>query len=373
MAVSPGGLSPRLRPAPSQRKPDADEIFATFPTPALVIGPRGEIDSANVAALTLFNTGVGHLRELGAARLLGELGSMFVDRDDEALRRAYDIGLKTADGGGFNVDIAIATIPDRPGWRVAAIHPRGSARLGERRAGRDKAQLSAVGAAAMLAHEIKNPLSGIRGAAQLLASNADPDSAELTTLIREEVDRIAKLIDRMEGFTDSRAMLRAPLNIHTVLDHVFELATTGFGKDAEIVREYDPSLPDIIGNRDALVQIFLNLLKNAIEATENKAKPHVVIQTAYRHGISVRKDAGQGRLALPIEVAIRDNGSGAPEALVAHLFDPFVTSKRTGTGLGLALVDKLVTDHESIVEYQRDEAGSETIFRVLLPRAGETL
>ncbi|MBC7985746.1 MAG: hypothetical protein H7X93_03625 [Sphingomonadaceae bacterium] len=223
----------------------------------------------------------------------------------------------------------------------------------------------------MLAHEIKNPLSAIRGAAQLIG-DSDPAASELTALIRKEVDRIAALIDRMESFTDGRSLARAPLNIHSVLDHVCEIAGKGFGDGVAIARHYDPSLPEIVGNHDALVQVFLNLLKNAVEAIENSSNGTVSINTAYRHGVSVRGREGEGRLALPIEVSVRDNGPGAPDELAGHIFEPFVTTKRSGTGLGLALADKIVADHDAIIEYHRDREASESVFRVLLPRAGGT-
>jgi two-component system, NtrC family, nitrogen regulation sensor histidine kinase GlnL len=219
----------------------------------------------------------------------------------------------------------------------------------------------------MLAHEIKNPLSGIRGAAQLLETVVDPDHAPLTRLIRDEVDRVAELIDRMEGFTDTRPLDLAPQNIHAILEHARAVATRGFADTVRVREVYDPSLPDILGHRDSLVQVLINLLKNAAEALGSLGGT-ITITTAYRHGLHVRGADGEPRRSLPIEVCVIDDGPGARTDIAAHLFDPFVTSKPTGRGLGLALVQKLIADHGGLIEYAREGRPERTVFRILLPR-----
>jgi two-component system nitrogen regulation sensor histidine kinase GlnL len=228
-----------------------------------------------------------------------------------------------------------------------------------------------MGAAAMLAHEIKNPLSGIRGAAQLLEASVDADAQDLTRLIRNEVDRVAALIDRMEGFTDTRPLDLAAINIHAVLGHARDVALRGFARGLTIREVYDPSLPAVLGHRDTLVQVIINLLKNAAEAMKPTGGRTIVLTTAYRHGLSMRNAKGPGRHLLPIEVCVIDDGPGAPAEIAEHLFDPFVTSKRSGGGLGLALVDKLVADHGGMIEYAREGTPEKTVFRILLPRAKE--
>ncbi len=265
-----------------------------------------------------------------------------------------------------------APLPERAGWRVVTIHLHAPAHLVGRAANRAGGGLTAVGAAAMLAHEIKNPLSGIRGAAQLLEASVDHASRDLTRLIRDEVDRVAALIDRMEGFTDTRPLELSPQNIHAVLGHAREVALQGFARGRQIREVYDPSLPAVLGHRDSLIQILINLIKNAAEATQEGGQP-ITLRTAYRHGVSLRRSEGDQRLPLPIEVCVVDEGEGAPPQIADHLFDPFVTSKRSGGGLGLALVDKLVADHGGIVEYAREGTPPRTIFRLLLPRASISL
>jgi two-component system nitrogen regulation sensor histidine kinase GlnL len=263
--------------------------------------------------------------------------------------------------------MTVAPWPAREGWRGVAVHGRATHDLNARRAGGPGRMLPAAAAAAMLAHEVKNPLSGIRGAAQLLEAGAAPEQVELTRLIRHEVDRIAGLIDRMEGLTDTRPRPRDAQNIHLILSHVRDLAKRGFAADHHIREAYDPSLPDVLGNRDSLVQVLLNLLKNAAEATGPSGT--ITLRTAYRQGFSIAPIGGGERLALPIEISVIDDGPGAPIAIADHLFDPFVTSKPAGTGLGLALVDKLIGDMGGIVEYAREGQPERTVFRILLPRA----
>ncbi|MFW2830184.1 two-component system sensor histidine kinase NtrB [Sphingomonas sp. ID0503] len=341
------------------------EVLFALPTPVLVIDAVGLVTDANVAAESLLNLG----RSAVIGRSIAEVIGHPLDAvSNDAPFTAYDLDISLPDGREKQADVMVAPLPDRPGWRAVTIHGRAPSHLASRRLEREGGMKSAVGAAAMLAHEIKNPLSGIRGAAQLLEATADADSADLTRLIRDEVDRIAALIDRMEGFTDTRPVTVEPQNIHAILGHVRDVASRGFARDVVIRELYDPSLPAVLGHRDSLIQVFLNLIKNAVEAM-GEAGGVVTLTTAYRHGVALAKGS-RDRRVLPIEVCVIDEGPGAPADLAQHMFDPFVTTKRSGGGLGLALVDKLMTDQGGMVEYAREGRPPRTVFRVLLPRVG---
>jgi two-component system nitrogen regulation sensor histidine kinase GlnL len=226
---------------------------------------------------------------------------------------------------------------------------------------------SVTGLASMLAHEIKNPLSGIRGAAQLLEQSVTAEELPLARLVREEVDRIVDLIDRVEVFGDDRPIEREPINIHVILDRVKLLARNGVARNISFAEEYDPSLPPVYGNRDQLVQVFLNLVKNAAEALERTPKPEIRFSTAFRPGIRISVQGVSQRISLPLEIVIEDNGPGVPPELMPILFDPFVTTKANGSGLGLALVAKIIGDHGGVID--ADSRPGRTRFRILLPVA----
>lgn len=340
--------------------PSASELIASLPAALLVIDGARIVRDCNAAAEALLNLALSAVVGRSVAEMIGhDLTSL----PPEQAFAAYDLDMILPVGRAWRGDLRAAPLPERPGWQVVTIHGRGShdAARSRDRSGR---VLPAVAAAAMLAHEVKNPLSGIRGAAQLLESGAPPEQAELTHLIRGEVDRIAALIDRMEGLTDTRPRAMEPLNIHAVLGHVRDLALSGFAAGRTIRELYDPSLPDALGNRDALIQILLNLLKNAAEASGPQGT--ITLRTAYHHGLSVALPEG-GRRSLPIELCVIDNGPGAPPEIADHLFDAFVSATPGGGGLGLAIVDKLVGEMGGIIEYAREN--KETVFRLLLPRA----
>jgi two-component system nitrogen regulation sensor histidine kinase GlnL len=264
------------------------------------------------------------------------------------------------------VDVYSGVLPDQPGLILLMMQQRAMAQMIERQLTHRAAARSMSGMAAVLAHEIKNPLSGIRGAAQLLEPALKDDDRALTQLICAETERIRKLVDRMEVFGDERPIAKEPVNIHDVLDHVRRIATTGFGRGVTIVADYDPSLPPVPGNRDKLVQAFLNLVKNAAEATlDSSESGRIVLSTSFRPGVRLSVPGSGARVSLPLMIEVEDNGLGVPEQLKPHLFDPFVTTKRSGTGLGLALVAKIIGDHGGVIEC--DSEPMRTIFRVLLP------
>jgi len=364
MALPGSGLIPFRRRGEAQSAPAA-ELLAAMPTPLLAIDAEGVVREANAAAEALLMLSRTAMVGIGVEQAIGHsLRSV----PSESPVVAYDQELSIAGGRTQRADLLVSPWPERAGWRVIALHLHPSAGPIARRSGNDGGRLTAAGAAAMLAHEIKNPLSGIRGAAQLLETGVDDQARALTRLIRDEVDRITALIDRMEGLGDTRPLELAPQNIHAILDHARQVAVQGFPPSIRMREVYDPSLPPVLGHRDSLVQVLINLLKNAAEAL-GPLGGTITLTTAYRHGVRMLTDKGDGRRSLPIEVCVVDDGPGAPSGLAEHLFDPFVTSKPSGRGLGLALVQKLVVDQGGIVEYAREGRPERTVFRLMLPRA----
>jgi two-component system nitrogen regulation sensor histidine kinase GlnL len=348
----------------------ADTVLNALPHPILMVGPDGKIVEANVAAEAFFEVSIPLLRR-HALRDLVPFGSPLLALIEQVRGRGaavneYRVDLSTPRTPGDRiVDLNVAPVPERPGHVVVMLQERTIADKMDRQMIHRGAARGVVALAAMLAHEIKNPLSGIRGAAQLLEQSAGEDDRTLTRLICDEADRIVKLVDRMEVFADERPVEREPVNIHVVLDRVKKLALSGFARHIKFVDTYDPSLPPVLANRDSLIQVFLNLVKNAAEAIGEAPDGQIELTTAFRPGVRLAVPGSKARVSLPLEFCVKDNGPGVPDDLMPHLFDPFVTTKPTGTGLGLALVAKIVGDHGGIIECESQPR--HTIFRVLMP------
>jgi two-component system nitrogen regulation sensor histidine kinase GlnL len=349
----------------------ADAVLNALPLPVITISSDGKIADANVAAETFFEVSVPLLRRQ-MLRDLVPFGSPLLTLVEQVRHRGaavneYKVDLSTPRNPGDRlVDLHVAPLPERPDHVVVMLQERTIADKMDRQLTHRGAARSVSALAAMLAHEIKNPLSGIRGAAQLLEQSAADDDRSLTRLICDEADRIVKLVDRMEVFSDERPVEREPVNIHVVLEHVKRLAQSGFARHIKFSETYDPSLPPVLGNRDQLVQVFLNLVKNAAESIgEGVTDGEINLTTAFRPGVRLQLPGSKTRVSLPLEFCVRDNGPGVPDDLRPHLFDPFVTTKPTGSGLGLALVAKIIGDHGGIIECESQSR--QTVFRVLMP------
>jgi two-component system nitrogen regulation sensor histidine kinase GlnL len=351
----------------------AGSIWASLPMPAILIDASNNILDVNPAAEIFLNA--------SAKAVIGGMVTHRLPTDTQlvdAFQRCRtnqsevyinDVDFRGPDRSHIQCNIQIAPLQDDPSALLLLISPRVIAdRLGRAR-GATSAAKSAIGMAEMLAHEIKNPLAGISGAAQLLAMNLTPEDRELTDLIVEETRRIVKLLEQVEQFGNIRAPERRAINLHDALDRARRSAQMGYASHMMIVEDYDPSLPATYADPDQLVQVFLNLIKNATEAAAG-AQGTIRLRTFYDHSLRLRRKDGTGA-ALPLQVEIIDDGPGIPTDIVADIFEPFVSGRENGTGLGLALVSKIMTDHGGWISVE--STPGKTVFRLSLPMAPKDL
>jgi two-component system nitrogen regulation sensor histidine kinase GlnL len=348
--------------------PDAAALLAALPNPVITLDREGMVRFVNPAAEQFFGVSAAALIGHPLSHVIAPHSPIFALAD--AVWRSggsiaeYDLLLEGPRFAARSVTIEGALAGEAAELLVLTLHERSMADKMDRQLTHRNAARSVTAMAAMLAHEVKNPLSGIRGAAQLLEQDADAAGRELTQLICDETDRIVALVDRMEAFAGYAPIRRDEVNIHEVLDRVRKIAQSGFARHLRVNEDYDPSLPPVHGDRDLLLQVFLNLVKNAAEAAPSTGG-EIVLTTGYRHGLRLAAPGGDGRRHLPLMVSVADNGGGIPDDLKPYLFDPFVTTKRNGTGLGLALVAKVIGDHGGVIEF--DSQPRRTVFRVFLP------
>ncbi len=334
----------------------------------IVVDQTQSVCFANTAAEEFFGMGMATLCQRTLPDLVAAdsplLGLVEQVRTRTRSVSEYGVDLGVPGTDRRPVDLQVTAVGEETGQLLVEIKERSIAKKMDRLLVHRGAARSVAGMAAVLAHEIKNPLSGIRGAAQLMESTVGEDDKALTRLIRDESDRICGLVDRMEVFADGRPAGIEPVNIHQVLEHVRMLAENGFARHVRFVERYDPSLPPVPGNRDQLIQVCLNLVKNAAEAVPEKGG-EISLSTGFRHGVRLAVPGSREMVGLPVEISVQDNGPGVPEDIRPHMFDPFVSNKGRGSGLGLALVAKVISDHGGVIEC--DSKPQKTLFRVLMP------
>lgn len=346
---------------------DFEAIWSALPTPAILISDDTRILSVNPAAEALLALSNKRMVDQQLRSFVGE-GSRILDVVEQVRERSvslaqYDVEFSWKDRLLRASALQATRVGTVDGAVLLLLTPRGLAEKMDRSLASRSAARSVTGMAAMLAHEIRNPLAGISGAAQLLAMNQDGADREITRLIETEIERIGELVNRVEQFGDMRALERQPVNIHDVIERSVRLAKAGYGSHVRIKDDYDPSLPPTLGDADQLLQVFQNLIKNACEAVP-KVGGLISVKTAFRPGVRLTMPGAKAS-GLPLEILIMDNGGGIPADLIEDIFDPFVSTKVNGSGLGLSLVSKVLTEHGGVIEC--DSEPGRTIFRVLLP------
>lgn len=355
----------------AMRAPDPAAMLSALSVPVVLLDTNNKFRFANQAAEQFLGLSTSQLTAMRLSDLLPEDNPIFSlisqVRDIDVTISDHDMSFESPRLRKHGITVQASPLPEEPGAVLLVLQDASAARALDRQLTFRSAARSVTGMAAILAHEVKNPLSGIRGAAQLLESSVAEADRELTVLIREEADRIRDLVDRMEVFGE-KPIERGPVNIHRVLERVRMLAQSGFAAHITMREVYDPSLPPVFGNRDQLVQVILNLVKNAAESisgSDSTANGEIMLTTAYQHGVRLAVPGTDQRMHLPLVVSVRDNGPGIGMDMMPHLFDPFVTSKPSGSGLGLALVAKIVADHGGLIEV--DSRPGRTEFRLHLP------
>ena len=376
--TSRGGLA-LVEPVSRRALPlDGMAMLSTLPVPTVLLDGDNGFRYANQAAEQFLGLSMLQLGHIGLDALLPRDNPIFAMlaqvRAHGTTISDHDLTLESPRLHKRGIILQAAPLAEEPGAVLLTLQDSSAARALDRQMAFRGAARSVSGMSAILAHEVKNPLSGIRGAAQLLEASVAEADRELTVLIRDEADRIRTLVDRMEVFGEKPIERRA-VNIHRVLEHVRRIAQNGFAQPLRVTEMYDPSLPPVWGNRDQLVQVLLNLVKNAAEAIlgdhdlATRGGGEIVLTTAYQHGVRLALPGSGERQHLPLVVTVRDNGPGIDEDIRPHLFEPFVSGKPSGSGLGLALVAKIVGDHGGLIEV--DSRPGRTEFRLCLPVLSE--
>ncbi|MEM9716499.1 MAG: ATP-binding protein [Pseudomonadota bacterium] len=331
---------------------DFEQIWGAMPFPAFVVDAYDRFQSVNSSAEHMIGKSDRQLNGIEIKRHFGPT-SVVMDTIQQARNTAgsvtrYGVDVGMIDGEDMSCSIYLSFLHEPKGIILVILVPNGASMKISQSLDNFVGGRSITGLASMLAHEIRNPLAGITGAAQLLAMSGGANEEELSGMIADEARRIGELVERVEQFGDQRPVEFSPVNVHTVLDTAVRSAKAGFGQNLSFTLNYDPSLPDVSADPDQLMQVFQNLLKNACEAVD-PARGHIRIQTFYNSGIKMLF-AGRTRVNLPLQIDITDNGPGIPDNLIADIFEPFISTKTNGSGLGLSLVSKIMAAHGGLID-----------------------
>ena len=349
-----------------------EKVIDQLPYPVFAISADYQFLFLNYASEAFFEKSRSLLKKTNLSEFFLEDSPLF-----GLLRRLHDgvssvgdqeLALVSPRLGRKTVNIQIAQLATQEGF-IISLQPRDMADQIRGQSLFRGAALSMSKMTSLLAHEIKNPLAGIKGAAQLIELDVNEELGELAQLIVGEADRIAGLLDRIEGMTGTGQINATPLNIHEILQHAINVTSASFGRHMVIERSFDPSLPPINADKELLIQCFVNLLKNACEASGDEGYLKIATSYALR---SISSATAQGKeLFLPMQIDIIDHGAGIAPAIKDVLFEPFISDKAEGSGLGLALVASVIADHNGVITVE-SQPGM-THFQILLPMMPEAI
>lgn len=348
------------------------DIIESLPTPLIVVDDEFNIIYINGAGEDFFMISRKNIQLYSLYSFFPKAYNIAdLIKKVKAKKRAiveYEVDIFTYNQIIKPITLYIAPFINNENYITISLHDYSIIKTIEEKASFHKVSRSVANMAALLAHEIKNPLSGIKGAAQLLENSLDGNDKELTTLICDEVERIKNLVDRT-GIFYNQTLQISDVNIYSVLAHVKKIAENGFASSIIIKTIYDPSLPLIKADKDLLIQVFINLIKNAAEAIgSNRKDGEITLIIGYEPNLVMNISKANKRMTLPLMITIRDNGPGIPETIKQRLFEPFISGRPNGTGLGLALCGKIINDHGGIIDIHSQKG--KTDIKIFLPLTG---
>ena len=344
--------------------PTAETQIANMLSAVLLTDRELSIREANPAAEELLMQSRGRLRGMAIATACG-IADHVIERlaREDARIVARGVTIMPA-GKARTVDLTVSPITHMHGWRIVTLLEVGQDHMREG----DRGNMALQGPA-ILAHEIKNPLAAIKGASQLLAKRAGRDNAQFIAIITDQVEQIAGLVDRMQALGRGYAEPTAPINPHPFIRRAVATIKTSTNATFAIDEQFDPSIPEMEASPESILQILTNLLANAADAVGTNPQGLIIVRTRYVSGLAVKPENGADVKPLPIEIAICDNGGGIDAQIIDTLFEPFVTTRKEGQGLGLPLVRKLMHDMGGRITHLRDDVTGMTEFRLHLPTA----
>jgi len=343
------------------------QLLGHLTTAVLVLKEDLTVVYLNSSAEMLFEVSGQRLKDSHIEQLLHESNAPLTGLE-ECIKTGQsfterEVELYTLKGDRINVDYTVKLVPDKKNvYLVMEVNARDRLQRISREEGLLAKQESSRMVIRGLAHEIKNPLGGIRGAAQLLDKVLEESERDYTRIIIEEADRLRNLVDRMLG--PSHFFRRDAVNIHEILERVVNLIEVESGGSIELVRDYDPSIPEIVGDKEQLIQALLNVSRNALQALmtlPSTQNPAIIFKSRPLRQFTI----GQTRHRLVVQLNVIDNGPGVAREMLNSIFYPMVSGRPEGSGLGLSITQSIISQHQGLVECESEQG--RTNFIIFIP------